>query len=86
MTVGTCNVFLGFGTGEDVGGRVLGRRGANSEGGVSVSDLGTADEGVGTVAGVDAGDLATGGEVGSLLSRFKGENLARFLRVAKDLS
>ena len=40
VTVGTCSVFLGFGTGEDVGDRVCGKRGANSEGGVGASNLG----------------------------------------------
>ena len=57
VTVGTCSVILGFGTGEDVGGRVWGKQGANSEGEVSVSNLGTTDEDVGVVAGVDAGVL-----------------------------
>ena len=86
VTVGTCSVFLGFDTGEDVGGSVCGKRVANSEGGVSVSNIGATDEDVGVVAGVEAGGLATGGEgVGNLLSRFNRENLARFLRVAEDL-
>ena len=56
VTVGTCSVFLGFGTGEDAGGRVCGKRGANSEGGVSVSNLGTTDDNVGVVAGVKLWD------------------------------
>ena len=52
-----------------------------------MTNLGTAFGGAEAIAGVDSRGLATGGEgVGSLLSRFKGENLARFHRVVEDLS